>query len=433
MNGWIRTKKLKLAISIAALSVACLSPASVSAEVKDKPIASISIIKQPDRVIYDVGEEVDLFGIEVLVTFVDGETYTAREDDLMCLGFQPYQEGSQLVVAQYGEATVPFSVTVKKGTLKNLEAKLIDKDVWIGGKPLKKEDIIVEAVMDTGVRQEVTDFDYEPKYLNNGRNIITVRYGGQTKTISIEAYDNSCQSIRIETPGTSEFDVGEMFRWSGLKVIAHYLDGTEDDVTAACRVTGVNTGKPGKYFAEVRYQEKIATYPVTVVNLSYKDIDVSMHKETGRVLLYFNEREEPATIEADNVRYEDNYETGVRSYYVTYKGNTYTKDVEIPDDEMVMVGQNRIRVEVPIGISVKTNEQGNTGYIPKTELSSRGDSGIKIKVTDPNNIDFVHGLPLTINMPSTGLTEIALDIEEFQFSDGASDTFYPFNIILEVR
>ena len=433
MNGWIRTKRLKLAISIAALSVACLSPASVSAEVKDKPIASISIIKQPDRVIYDVGEEVDLFGIEVLVTFVDGETYTAREDDLMCLGFQPYQEGSQLVVAQYGEATVPFSVTVKKGTLKNLEAKLIDKDVWIGGKPLKKEDIIVEAIMDTGVRQEVTDFDYEPKYLNNGRNIITVRYGGLTKTISIEAYDNSCQSIRIETPGTSEFDVGEMFRWSGLKVIAHYLDGTEDDVTAACRVTGVNTGKPGKYFAEVRYQEKIATYPVTVVNLSYKDIDVSMHKETGRVLLYFNEREEPATIEADNVRYEDNYETGVRSYYVTYKGNTYTKDVEIPDDEMVMVGQNRIRVEVPIGISVKTNEHGNTGYIPKTELSSRSDSGIKIKVTDPNNIDFVHGLPLTINMPSTGLTEIALDIEEFQFSDGASDTFYPFNIILEVR
>lgn len=433
MNGWIKTKKLSLIASAVIMSTVCLSPNTCLAEVKDKPVASISVIKQPKRVIYDIGEEVDLYGMEVLVTFVDGEVYTAREDDLVCLGFNPEQEGSQLVVAQYGEATVPFTVTVKKGTLKSIDAKLVDKDVWIGGKTLKREDIIVEAVMDTGVRQAVTDFDYEPKFLNNGRNIITVRYGGQTKTISVEAYDNSCQSIRIETPGTSEFDVGEMFRWTGLKVIAHYLDGTEDDVTSACRVTGVNTGKPGKYFAEVRYQEKIATYPVSVVNLTYKDVDISMHRDTGTALLYFNEREDPTVIESENIKYEDNYETGVRSYYVIYKGNTYTKDVAIPDDEMVLVGQNRVRVEVPIGINIKTNEYGNTGYIPKTELSCKSDSGVKIRVVDPSDIDFVHGLPVTISLPKEGLTEVALDIDEFKFSEGVSSKFFPFNSVLEVK
>lgn len=433
MSGLITLRKRKLQASLV-LSCVLLLPYSESyAEVKEKPISSIEIIQNPNRVIYDIGEDVDLYGMKVKVTFVDGEEYTADYKDLICVGYQPEQTGSQLVLVQYGGATTPFAVTVQKGTIRKLEARAIQRDVWIGGTVLKPEYFEVTAVLDNGRKEVVSDFEFYPNLLQNGRNIITIHRGSISTTVTIEGRENICQSIRIESPGTSEFDVGETFNWRGLRVIAHYLDGTEDDVTSACRVTGVNTGKTGSYYAEVSYQEKKVTYPVKVVDLTVKNIDLSQYYETEQALIYFNEREEPSLLDGANIRYEDNYETNVRTFYLVYKNKTFTKEEEIPEADRKMVGSNRIVVQVPIGITLTANEEGRTGYVPETILQSKGESGITMRTSLIGELGILHGLPASIYVPAGGVTPLALDIESGEFYDGKLETFFAFNTTLEVK
>lgn len=414
-----------------ALVLTLLLPSSVFAEVKDKPVAKMEIEKMPDRIVYDMGESVDLYGIRVKVTFTDGEEYYPSYTDFQCLGFVPSQVGSQLIVLQYGDAaSTPFAVTVQRGTTRGIEASLVKKNIWIGGTKLSSDDFIVNAIQDTGSKRQVTEFEFEPKVLQSGRNTITVTYGEHKTVLSMEAKENTCQSIRIETPGVSEFTAGELFRWTGLKVIAHYLDGTEEDVTTACRVTGVNTGKVGEYYAEVTYRDKKVTYPVKVINLTYSSMDVSTWDTDKTVALKFYEKTEPVIVTEENVRVEDDYATQTRTFYVTLGERTYTREAEIPDAEKRYIGSNRVLVEVPIGITIKTNTEGVTGYIPETTLQCKGESGVTVRVL--NTVPNVEGLPITVTIPRLGQTSFALNLLQEKIADERQEVFYPLNVKLEV-
>lgn len=429
MKKWMRMRKLSILLGSCFVLGATIQ---TNAAVKDKPVEKLQIVTFPNRMVYDVGEDVDLFGMTVKVTFTDGEELIADYRDLTYAGYESNQLGSQLIAAQYGTASVPFTVTVKEGTIRSIQAALKPRDLWIGGTKLKQSDFDVKAILDTGTTETVTDFDFNPKYLNNGRNVITVTHGGFKSMVSVEAKENVCQSIRVEEPGKQEFDTGEAFSWQGLKVIAHYLDGSEDDVTTACHVTGVNTGKAGKYFAEVTYQEKKATYQVTVFGHTFKDLDVSHYYEDGIVYLYFNERSDPLSVSGSDVRYEDNQETGIRTFYVNYKTATYTKDVDIPDEDKKVVGSNHIRVQVPVSLSVKTDTEGNIGYVPKTSLRSNGDSKVKVRVSLSRELPILHGLPATMSMPKDGVTILPMDLEEGKFRPDDGNMSFTFKIKVEV-
>ena len=429
MSLLTRMRKLSCCSLVVVLSSTVLSYGAVI----DKDVLSVELLTFPNRIVYDVGEDIDLYGMTVKVKFVDGEEVVADYKDLLCVGYDSDKVGSQLVSAMYGSASVPFSVTVKEGTVKAIDASLNPKTVWIGGTKLQPSDFTVKAVLDTGKEEEITDFDYSPKYLNSGRNVITVIHGSLKSLVSVEAKENVCQSIRIESPGTTEFDVGELFNQTGLKVIAHYLDGSEDDVTTACKVTGVNTGKAGKYYAEVSYQEKKATYEVTVNSYSFNRVDVSNYYETGKAELYFNERKEPVEIDADNIKYEDDYTTNTRTFYIVYKNNTYTTDEEIPEDEQRVVGSNHIQVAVPIGIKVSVNTDGLTGYVEPVKLASNSDSLVKVHTSMQSPVDFISGLPAVITCPLNGITTFPLDIAETKLDPSTDKMYYLFNSTLEVN
>ena len=93
-----RICSLALATSIA------LNTLTVRAEVKDKPVAKLEVMSQPQRTVYDVGEDVDLYGMKVKVTFTDGEIYVANSNDLT------YQGYLQIIVDRFtliGEILLP--------------------------------------------------------------------------------------------------------------------------------------------------------------------------------------------------------------------------------------------------------------------------------------------------------------------------------------
>lgn len=380
---------------------------------------TIRIVNPPQRTVFDVGEPVDLTGIRVEVTDDNGETDVVGDKDLTYAGYDPQQIGEQTIVVQYQSSSVPIKVMVQEGKIQSIQASLVPKDLWTGGTKLKESDFKVIAYEDTGKQQQVSGFTFEPKILQSGHNVIRVSYNGKQDTVTVTAKENTVQSLRIESPGVGEFDVGEPFRWSGLKVMAVYLDGTEYDVTSACSVKGVDTSKIGTYNAVVTYIDKTATYPVTVSKLTYKDMEII---NDNTVDLYFMERSDPIT--CTEVRVDNDWENNIRTYYAVYKNVTYTKDVPIPENERKVVGSRHITAQVPVGIYVRTGDTGLTGYIPKTELQSRCDANIKLSISVAEDVPQLSGLPTSIVLPNS----LVLDMPRIS----TEEKFYRFNTVLEV-
>lgn len=394
-----------------------------------QPVASIEIVRQPQRVIYDVGEEIDLYGLELKVTYIDGYVETVGYSDLSYSGYNPNQEGSQLIVVNYKEYSTPLAVTVKKGTLRSINVQLKYKGIWTQGMQLTKDNFVVIATYDVGSSREVTDYVFSPDVIVTGRNIINVTYQGKTSQVVIDGRENVCQNIRIEQPGKSEFNVGEPFNWNGLKVIGHFLDGTERDVTAKCSVTGVTTGKVGSYYAEVSYENKIVTYPVSVVKYIFERIDVSRWSEAGEVDVYFLNHEEPVKVMTENVRVTDDNKTGVRTFDVTCYGNTYTATTDIPQDERRYIGTRRIHAVVPVGVHLKPNAEGLLGYIPKTELSTTCEFPISLRIDMGEECEALHGLPTSLTLQRNVSSYLTLDLDSILWN---SQMYYNFNAELEV-
>lgn len=403
-------------------------------EVKDKPVASITLISGPQRIVYDVGEAIDLYGMQVKVVFTDGEEYTAGYTDLTCEGYNPQQEGSQLLIAKYGDYSVPFSVKVQQGTLRSISVSLKTTDTyWIAGKSLTKNNFIVTGSYDVGSSREVTDFVFNPSLLEVGRNVITVSYRDKSATVVIDARENSCQSIRVETPGTSEFQVGEPFNWRGLKVIAHYLDDTEKDVTSDCIVKGVVTSRQGRQYAEVTYKDKIVTYPVDVINMVFDRLDVEHWTDENIVYVYYQNKEEPVAVGPEAVYVTDDNKAGMRTFMVTYAGKTYQTNVSIPAEERKYINSKRVTVQVPIGITLKTNDGGELGYVAKTPLKSLTESTVGIKVSPVAEIPKLQGLPVALSVPKMSTIELTLDIPREKYADSKVQEYYRFNVELEVH
>lgn len=422
----------RLILCIFILTILC-SSASYG-EVKDKSVASITLLNGPQRIVYDVGEDIDLYGMQVKVVFTDGEEYIAGYSDLTCEGYNPQLEGSQLLIAKYGQYSVPFSVKVQRGTLRSISVSLKSTDTyWIAGKSLTKNNFVVTGNYDVGSSREVTDFVFNPNVLAVGRNDIVVSYQDKSATVVIDARENSCQSIRIETPGTSEFQVGEPFNWRGLKVVAHYLDGAERDVTAACAVKGVVTSRQGRQYAEVTYEDKIVTYPVDIINMVFDRLDIEHWSDEKVVYVYFQDREEPIAVGEEGVYITDDNKAGIRTFIVTCAGKTYQTNVSIPEEERKYINSKRVTVQVPVGITLKTNDLGELGYVAKTPLKSLTEGTIEINISSAMEIPKLRGIPTKLSLPKMSTTDLVLDIPKEKYADSKIQEYYRFNAELEVH
>ena len=86
---------------------------------------------------------------------------------------------------------------------------------------------------------------------------------------SEEAPEAQCVALKIKSPGTPVFYIGEPFNAAGLKVEGTFEDGTVSPIPNEKLVfSGINMGKEGMYDVKVSYQAASATYPVRVYRIS---------------------------------------------------------------------------------------------------------------------------------------------------------------------
>ena len=98
------------------------------------------------------------------------------------------------------------------------------------------------------------------------RNSITVL------VIPAEDAETTLESISVTAPAKIEYTVGEELDLAGMKVTANYSDGTTKDIAAAdCEVSGYDKTKTGEQTVTVTYEEKTATFKVTVKEAAKPD------------------------------------------------------------------------------------------------------------------------------------------------------------------
>ena len=380
----------------------------------------LEITHKPDRTVFDVGEPIDITGMEVEVRYSDGTTKEVDASELSVLGYQSNVEGSQLVVISYEGATEPFSVTVKKSVIESITAKL-KNTTWYVGDVITADNITLTVKTDTGERYTVTDFSVEPYTVVSGKNTFPVEYKGVSTSITFTARENTLQSITIENPGKEEFLLGEDFTTDGLKVTAKYRNGAVVDVTNKCSVETPDMSKKGKQYVKLTYEGKQSSYQINVIKHIYQYMDTSHYSKDGIVDVYFKDREEPFQVSGYDVSTIDNHKTRTRDFRVDCLGQTYTTTVEIPEDEIRYVGHNEIVADVPLSINLVTNGVGELDYIEPTELDARTGESLKITVTQKSE-SVVQGLPATVRLPGTlslhvdnqrynGITQIPLDVK----------------------
>ena len=211
------------------------------------------------------------------------------------------------------------------------------------GEELELEGLAVTAKYSDGSQQELEAGSYTLEGFDSetpGQKTITVSYteGEATKTAEFtvtvkekEEPDKTLTGITVTPPEKTEYEIGEPFDSTGLKVMAQYSDNTEAEVKDYT-VSEVDTCKAGEQKVTVTYQEKTAEFTILVKERVLTGIEVIVPDKTdylvgedfdpaGMVVnaVYSNKVKEEVSSEEYTVEGFDSAEAGEQTITVTYQ------------------------------------------------------------------------------------------------------------------
>lgn len=243
--------------------------ASFAITVTERVIKFFSLI-EPEKLSYVEGQELDVAGGKLQITFVSEDNYTERvplEPDMIS-GYVPEQLGIQKLTITYGEKTTTFVV--------NVVAKSLDS-IAITTLPVKTEYLEGKDMLDlaggrltltynNGTSEEVdlilaavSGFDNS----NVGKQALTVTYQGKTTTLDVTVRAKTLTEIRVtKQPAKRTYLEGDAFDSAGMEITAYYDNGTSEVVTDY-GISGYDS-TPGVKRLTVTYGGKTAALEVTV-------------------------------------------------------------------------------------------------------------------------------------------------------------------------
>jgi glucan-binding YG repeat protein len=224
------------------------------------------------------------------------------------------------------------------------------------GEELDLEGLAVTANYSDGSQQELAAGSYTVEGFDSetpGQKTVTVSYteGDVTKTAEFtvtvkekEDPDKTLTGITVTPPEKTQYEIGEPFDSTGLKVMAQYSDSTEAEVTDYT-VSEVDTCKAGEQKVTVTYKEQTAEFTILVKERVLTGIEVIVPDKTdylvgedfdpaGMVVnaVYSNKVKEEVSSEDYTVEGFDSAEAGEKVITVTYKEMTAEFAVNVKEE-----------------------------------------------------------------------------------------------------
>ena len=233
--------------------------------------SSISIINQPDKVDYIMGEQLDLTGLRVQVNY--GDKSVGEITDYTVSGFDSSVEGECQVTVKWIAAdgysyTTKFTVNIIDPRPKLtgiLIDTLPDKLEYARKDSLDLTGMIVKATYTDGSSSAITGYTVSGyNALKSGTQTITVTYGEYTTSFTVKV-GVEVRRIEIATaPEKTEYFVGEALETEGLTVKVTYTDGSTKIITESYVLEGFDSDTAGTKTVTAQYGGQTATFVVEV-------------------------------------------------------------------------------------------------------------------------------------------------------------------------
>ena len=230
--------------------------------VNEKTIDSISV-KEPKKLVYYVGDELDITGGKVVVTY-QSDDYYSEDIDMksdMISDFDSTDSGIKIVKVTYGGFESSFSVNIKALVLNEIKVtKLPDKIEYTDTELFDNTGMVVTGYYNSGKEEAISDYEISGFGRCVDNNIITVKIGDKTDKFNItvhkpsdkwDIHESTCTEDGYKSllcSGCGKELQREVIAKNGHNIIPH------DAKTATCIGTGNNAywscDKCNKYFSD---------------------------------------------------------------------------------------------------------------------------------------------------------------------------------------
>ncbi|MFH5835255.1 bacterial Ig-like domain-containing protein [Proteiniclasticum sp. C24MP] len=326
---------------------------SIPFNIVPKELDFIEITKQPAKLSYFVGEELDLTGLEVIGTYNNGEKKIETITMENVNGFDSsIEETGQIVTVTVDGKTAAFTVDIISIVLESIEiTKQPAKLSYFVGEELDLTGLEVTGTYNNGDKKiEAITMDnitgFSSSQAETGQ-IVTVTVNGKTATFAVDIIAIVLDSIEImKQPAKLSYFVGEELNLTGLEVTGTYNNGEKRMETITMEsVTGFDSSKAETgQIVTVTVEDKTATFTVDIIGIMLEYIEITKMPEklsyfvgeqldlTGLEVTgtYNNGEQRMETITMENITGFDssNAETGqVVTVTVERKTTTLTVDI----------------------------------------------------------------------------------------------------------
>ena len=317
--------------------------------VAKRQIQSIHII-EPTKLVYIEGQELDLTGGKLRITYVSEDDYTEEIPLVLSMlsGYDANTLGIQSLTVTYEGKTCSLMVNVVAKSLTEIRVtKQPAKRTYLEEDAFDPAGMEITAYYDNGTSEVVTDYGIGGYDSAPGAKIITVTYSGKTATFEVTVRAKSLTEIRVtKQPAKRTYLEGDAFDSAGMEITAYYDNSTSEAVTDYA-ISGYDSA-PGAKIITVTYGGKTATFEVTVRAKTLTEIRVTKQpaKRTYLEGDAFDSAGMEITAYYDNGTSEvvtdygiSGYDStpGVKRLTVTYGGKTAALEVTVRGKALVSI------------------------------------------------------------------------------------------------
>ena len=227
---------------------------SFEVTVRKKSLQSISITKNPSKMIYVEGTPLDSAGMELTLAYDNGTT------EILTTGWTETYDFSQIgqrdVVISCRGKTVTLTVTVISKTLTGIAVtKQPIKQIYLEGEAFDPAGLVITADYNNGTSAAVTDYQitgYSPSTI--GQQFLTVTYEGKTAGFTVTVNAKSVSSIEWKSrPSKTTYYLGEELSLKDAVILIRYNNGTTDEKNLEHSSFGADQFHPNKLGEQTIY------------------------------------------------------------------------------------------------------------------------------------------------------------------------------------
>ncbi|MDD8048393.1 MAG: bacterial Ig-like domain-containing protein [Thomasclavelia sp.] len=333
----------------------CTYNVDVVAKIAD----SIAMKNNPTKTTYIEGQELDLTGGSIEVTYNDASKGTINLSDagVTVTGYDKTKTGQQTLTVTYEGKTTTFKV--------NVIAKTVDS-IAVTTQPTKTTYFVGEEFDSTAgkITASYNDGTTEVVDLANatitgydktkaGTQTLTVTYKGKTTTLNVTVKAVTLDSIAVSTsPTKTSYIEGQDLDLTGGKITATYNNSTTKEINLAdATVTGYDKTKTGAQTLTVTYEGKTTTFNVNVASKQVTSIAMNSNPNKVEYVVdstfdvtgakidvnYDNGTKEVVNVTNDMISSVDTSTLGSKTVTVTYQGKTTTFNVNVVDKTLTSI------------------------------------------------------------------------------------------------